>query len=77
MEKHFSNDGEIVTFYTEPLDDYYDFLSEVSQLKMIEFDNDLMRCPGCSKTWMMPGSLESWNKELYKWIDGGNCKFVP
>lgn len=77
MDKHFPKDGEIVTFYTDLIDDDYDFLSEKSQIKMIEFDDVMTRCTGCSKTWMMPGSLQSWNKELYKWIDGGNCKMVP
>lgn len=79
MEKHFPDDGEIVTFFTELIDENanYDFLSEESQLKMLEFDDVMTRCSGCTKTWMMPGTLESWNKELYKWIDEGKCEYVP
>ena len=67
--------GETINVYTNSTS--VDFFSESTQLTMLEFDEAIHRCKDCEKSWIIPGSLNSWNTEYRSWLDQGLCSFAP
>ena len=56
---YFAQNGETINVYTNSTD--VNYFSEESQLKMYEFEETISRCRDCSKSWILPNSLRSWN----------------
>lgn len=69
----YEGDGGWISIYSNNTEiNYY---SEESQLRMYELDEAISRCRDCSKDWVVPDSLSSWNRAFRAWLDDGSCIF--